>query len=307
MSAGNSEYITESGRNDSASSPQHMQGPSLALLEARQVVHPRMEDWSHNQEDTAGRKFAVEAYTFPNDPSSIPRSAQLDTFSMRPLSHQKVSELASRYSDSVPSLGSSSSPSVASKQSSLLSSAAGSLGQIYRLIPDGEDDEHLGAARPGMSSPSPAVQHPRGTSCLFSFLGCQQANFATAERWYEHSKTHFRGHPPPSSLMCPYPSCRWTIACDDGEEAWSERWEHLEEEHDVVADAERLCEKRDVRLYEHLWKFRVISGADFQELRPSGQLGSNKQPYVTTEKSPQRPRRSARPSTSGSGHLPRGR
>lgn len=293
MSPGDSEYTTESGRRDSAYSPQPMQGPSLARLRSHDV-HPTIEDWSHLP-DTAGPKFAVQAYTFPEGPASVPRSLPLDTSSMTPLTLQNLSDFGSVYPESVPSLASSS--SVASRPS-LSSSAAGSVGQIYRLDPDGEEDEDLGTTQhPGITSPRPAFQKPI-TPCLFSFLGCQQSSFLNAEHWYEHSKTHFRGHPPPSTLRCPYTSCPWGVSSRDGEEAWAARWEHLEGEHDVLVDGEKLREKRDPLLYKHLWKDRVITDAQLQELRSFGQLGSNRQPYVTTEKAPKSPRRQRKPPSS---------
>lgn len=303
MSAGDSEYTTASGRRDSAYSPQRMQGPSLAFLESHSHdVHPRIEDWSHDQ-DTTGPNFAVGAYTFLEGPASIPRSLPLDTSSMTALTLQNLSAFGSGYPESVPSLVSS--PSIASKPS-LLSSGARSIGQTYQLDPEGGHDEDPDTSEPpSIGSPSPAVQHPSPT-CLFSFLGCQKTNFSNAEHWYEHSKTHFRGNPPPRTLKCPYSSCRWAIASRDGEEAWAERWEHLEEEHDILADTESLCEKRDARLYEHLWKFHVISNAQLQELRASGSLGSISQPYVTTEKAPKPPRRQGRPPSSRSDRPPRG-
>jgi hypothetical protein len=145
-------------------------------------------------------------------------------------------------------------------------------------------------------SPSvPVDRQPTQVSCLYRFLGCDQTSFENAKRWYDHSKSHLRGRTPPSNLRCPYQSCSWTISGVKGEESWSKRWAHLEADHDVLADGQSLCEKRDGQLYEHLWKSNVVDSAQLQELRRSGRLGAEKQPYVTTEKPERRQQRRANP------------
>lgn len=114
------------------------------------------------------------------------------------------------------------------------------------------------------------LTHPTRLTCLFKFLGCTRTFAGSAEEWYEHSKTHLRGRRPPAFLRCPYESCPWAVS---GVEAWELRWAHLQQTHDLMSDGENVCEKRDGRLFEYLWKAHLISSAQLQELRRRGRLG----------------------------------
>jgi hypothetical protein len=186
-----------------------------------------------------------------------------------------------------PSLSSGSSTD---SDSSIRSSAAGSVVRSGPFDTEGFYVDHSDG-----SGESVDRQQPTFISCLFRFLGCDKTSFEDARGWYEHSKSHLRGQTPPSNLRCPYSSCPWTVSGANGEESWRKRWAHLQAEHDVLADGEALCEKRDSKLFEHLWKARVIDNAQLQELRRSGRLGVDRLPYVTTEKSARRGQRPANP------------
>jgi hypothetical protein len=278
MSAQDSEYVTESGRRDSAYPPQTMQGPSLALLGARDV-RPRIRDWNTDK-DAPGPGFAIRAYEWQGGPSSIPRSLPSDSSSM--------AFFNADFAELTPSLSSGSSTG---SDSSIRSSAAG-----IAVRPGFFDDEgcYVDAIHDKQDEISCGVtdRKSRPISCLHQFLGCDQTSFENAREWYDHSKSHLRGQPPPKNLHCPYPTCPWTTSCTNGEESWERRWAHLESNHDVLIDGEALYEKRDGQLFEHLWRMRLIDSAQLQELRRFGRLGSDKQPYVTTEKPERRrPRR----------------
>lgn len=272
MSA-HSEYITESGRRDSAYSPQTMQGPSLALLGSERV-HPRIQDWK-SDEEKAGLEIAEQAYTFPNDPLSVPRSLPDSEDSMAAVL-QTTSGFGSSFTNTVPSLCSGSSIGSSSSIPSLAASLA--------IRPGLLDFEGCYTDAQSSNLFNPSGPRARGVSCLFAFLGCEKT-FIDDGEWYEHSKSHLQGKPPPNHLRCPYRSCSWTTWKPDGETAWSERWIHLGNKHDVLGDAEFLCEKRDSQLYEHLWRARLISAVQLQDLKRSGQLGADSQPFVTTERS----------------------
>jgi len=270
-----SEYITESGRCDSA----HMQGPSHALL-GLQSVQPRIQDWDTDK-DTPGPGFAIQAYALQGGPASIPRSLPSDRSSMAFMDASFAS-----FASLTPSL---SSGSLTGSDSSIQSSAADS---VVRPGPFDTEGCYVGAAYDDQSECRRALQ-PTPISCLFQFLGCNQTFSGDATEWYEHSKSHFRGQTPPSNLRCPYPTCAWAVSGVNGEESWRKRWTHLQADHAVLADGGVLCEKRDAHLYEHLWKTRVINSAQLQELRRSGRLGAEMQPYVTTEKPERRRQRPA--------------
>ena len=264
-----SEYITESGRRDSA----YMQGPSRALL-GLQSVQPRIRDWDADK-DIPGPGFAIQAYEFQEGPASIPRSLP-----------RNRSTMDSSFTSLTPSLSSGSSTE---SDSSIRSSAAGS---VVRSGPFDTEGFYVDQNKcPGVS----AERQPTLISCLFRFLGCDHTSFEDARAWYEHSKSHLRGQTPPSNLRCPYSSCPWIVSGANGEESWRKRWAHLQADHDVLADGEALCEKRDAKLFEHLWKARVIDSAQLQELRRSGRLGVEREPYVATEKPERRRQRPANP------------
>jgi hypothetical protein len=269
MSVQDSEYVTGSGRRDSAYTPQAMQGPSLTLLDF-QSVRTRIKDWNTDK-DTPVPDFAVGAYDLGGGPAGIPRSLPSNSSSM--------AYFGASFTELTPSLSSGSTGS----DSSVQSSAAGS---AVREGPLDHEGWYVDATHDNQSERSCSVtgRRSRYTPCLYQFLGCDQTSFEDTRGWYEHSKSHLRGQAPPKNLRCPYSSCPWAISGADGEACWRKREAHLESNHDVLADGETLIEKRDGQLYEHLWQVRAISSAQLQELRQSGRLGSDSQPYVTSEK-----------------------
>jgi hypothetical protein len=289
MSEQDSDYVTESGRRDSAYTPQAMQGPSLTLLDC-QSVRPRIQDWNTDK-DTPGPDFAIRAYDLGGGPAGIPRSLPSNSSSM--------AYFGASFTDLTPSLSSGSTGS----DSSVQSSAAGS---AVREGPLDDEGRYVDATHDNQSERSCSVtgRRSRYTPCLYQFLGCKQTTFEDTRGWYEHSKSHLRGQAPPKNLRCPYSSCTWTTSSADGEVSWKKREAHLESNHDVLADGEPLCEKRDAQLYEHLWRLHVISSAQLQELRQSGRLGSDSQPYVTTEKPERRRNRPVNSRTNRYNNMP---
>jgi hypothetical protein len=272
MSVQDSEYVTESGRRDSA---YPMQGLSPTLLEC-QSVRPRIQDWNTDK-DTPGPDFAIRAYDMGGGPAGIPRSLPSNSSSM--------AYFGASFTELTPSLSSGSTGSDSSIQSSAAGSAVreGPLDDEGRYVDDNQSERSCSVAR----------RQPRYTPCLYQFLGCNKTSFEDTRSWYEHSKTHLRGQAPPKNLRCPYSSCPWTISGGNGEHSWTKRLAHLENNHDVLMDGEALCERRGGQLYEHLWRVRVIDSAQLQELRQSGRLGSDSQPYVTSEKPDRRRNRPA--------------
>lgn len=290
MSAPNSEHVTESGRRDSAYSPHGMQGPLFARL-GSQKIHPRIQDWSNDQ-NTPGPGFAAQAYSYPGGPASIPRSLPAVQSSMA-LTRQSMARHGSSSTSSVPSL--SSGPSSQS-ESTLCSSDTGVAVRSGPFDDEGYCTSNAGSARGRESqtdnSCSPNEKRPRGIPCLFGFLNCPET-FTDVEQWNLHCKSHFKGRAPPRNLRCPYSSCAWTTSRQDGEDAWDQRWEHFDHEHDVLSHGEELCEKPDVLLFQYLWSVRIITDVQLQELKRSGRLGSDCTPFVVTEKTERYRRRQA--------------
>lgn len=291
MPAPTSERVTESGRSDSASPPHGcMQGrPSLASL-GSQEIHSRMQDWS-NDESSPGPGFVAQAYSYPGDPASIPRSPPSIQSSMA-LTAQSVSSLDSNFTRSVPSLSSGSS---SASDSSLRSSAASDA-----VRPGLFDDEesYVSSTRSDIqadNASNPVEQQPKGISCLFGFLDCRET-FTNVDWWNLHCKSHFKGKAPPKQLRCPYSSCSWSTSRQDGEDAWDQRWEHIDQQHDILSQSEVLCEEPNFQLFQYLWKVRAITDAQLQELRKCGRLGSDRTSFVVPERPDrhQRPRKASR-------------
>jgi len=287
MSAPTSERVTESGRSDSASSPHGMQG--LASL-GSQDIQSRIQDWS-NDKSAPGPGFAVQAYSYPGGPASIPRSPPSIQSSMA-LTMQSVSSLDSNFTGPVPSLSTGSS---SASNSSLRSSAASAVVRPGMFDDDGYYVGGTGSDIQTSNPSSPVKKQSNGVACLFGFLNCQET-FTDVEWWNEHCKSHFEGKAPPRQLRCPFSSCPWTTSRQDGEDAWNQRWEHLDREHDVLSHSEALCEEPDVQMFQYLWKVRVITDAQLQELRECGRLGSDFTPFVVPEMRVrhQRPRKASR-------------
>ena len=291
MPAPTSERVTERGRSDSASSPHGcMQGgPSLASL-GSQEFHSRIQDWS-NDESTPGPGFVVQAYSYPGDPASTPRSPPSIQSSMA-LTAQSVASLDSNFTRSVPSLSSGSSS--ASDSSLRISAASGA------VRPGLFDDEesYVSSTRSNVqtdNASNPVEQQPKGVACLFGFLNCRET-FTNVDMWNLHCKSHFKGKAPPKQLRCPYPSCVWSNSREDDVDAWDQRWEHIDQEHDVLSRGGVLCEEPNVQLFQHLWNARIITEAELQELRKCGRLCSDHTSFVVQERPDrhERPRKSSR-------------
>jgi hypothetical protein len=291
MPAPTSERVTESGRSDSASPPHGcMQGgPSLASL-GSQEFHSRIQDWS-NDESSPGPGFVAQAYSYPEDPASIPRSPPSIQSSMA-LTAQSVSSLDSAFTQSIPSLSSGSS---SASDSSLRSSAASDA-----VRPGLFDDEesYVSSTRSDIqadNASNPVEQQPKGVACLFGFLDCRET-FTNVDWWNQHCKSHFKGKAPPRQLRCPYSSCTWITSGQNGEDAWDQRWEHIDLEHDVLSNGGALREEPSVQLFQHLWNARIITEAELQELRKCGRLGSDRTSFVVAERRDrhERPRKASR-------------
>ena len=287
MSAPNSERVTESGRSDSASPPHGMQGLLFASL-GSQETYSRIEDWS-TDESSPGPGFAVQAYSYAGGAASIPRSLPSVQSSMA-LTRGSTSSLDSSYTDSMPSLCSGSS---SGSESSLRSSAAGA---AVRPGPFDDDGYYAGSTasdNQSDSSSDPVNEPTKGVPCLFGFLDCR-TTYTNVERWNEHCKSHFKGKAPPKELRCPYSMCAWTISGQDGEDAWNQRREHFDQEHDVLSCDEAFSNKPDIPLFKYLWSTKIIDDLQLLELRQSGRLGVDSTPFVVPQKTDRnRPRRAA--------------
>jgi len=287
MSAPGSEHVTEGRRSDSASSPHAMQGLSLASLGSQEICS-RMQEWSRD-ESTPGPGFVVQAYSYADDPTRVPRSLPSIQSSMG-LTVQSVSSLDSSFTESMPSLSSGSS---SGSDSSLRSSAANDAVRSGPLDDDGCYVGSTGSDVQSNDSSDPVDNPSKGVACLFGFLSCRKT-FTDVERWNEHCKSHFKGKAPPKQLRCPYSSCVWKTSGQDGEDAWDQRRRHFDHKHEFLSRDEGLSDEPDVPLFKYLWSVKIISDVQLQELRKCGRLESDSTPFVVPQNPDRnRPRRGA--------------
>jgi hypothetical protein len=98
--------------------------------------------------------------------------------------------------------------------------------------------------------------------CAFWFLSCGYIS-PNRDEWMVHCESHFRGEEPPRSVQCPL--CDWSASSEDGRMSWSARMHHLASEHTMLGQTLRTS-RPDFRLYQHLWRKRLIDNHDLKEL-----------------------------------------
>ena len=109
--------------------------------------------------------------------------------------------------------------------------------------------------------------------CSFYFLPCRFTTHDEAE-WRKHCLEHFHGHEPPHALTCPL--CDhisfevWGLPTADGSRAngwhvWTARQDHVAATHHRFGQTLRAA-RPDFRLFEYLWRERLISDQDYGEL-----------------------------------------
>lgn len=100
--------------------------------------------------------------------------------------------------------------------------------------------------------------------CVFWFLDCNHI-FRDQDRWESHCLSHFRGEEPPLSAQCPL--CDWVSEPDpdDGWTVWGSRMDHLATYHLNIGESLKTS-RPDFKLYQHLWRKRLIDEQDLKEL-----------------------------------------
>lgn len=273
-----SEDNAESGRSDSAHSPHSMQGLLRSLPEFQPGPYT-IQRWTDDHESPNPNSVA-RAYSFPEGPASAPRTVVSQTSSMTAITRPNQSVFGSSLTGPEPSLV----PGSTLASSSVGTSNVALIAQPGYFDGDGNPVPPHGVEIRVADLRLPVVREADRLVCLFGFLNCDRT-FEEAREWYEHSKSHFQGKSPPEKLQCPFSSCRWKVEGTDGEHAWTARWEHFEQDHDLLSNSERLSANPDTQLITHLWNSKVIGGAELQELRRQGRLGRESQPFVETVRS----------------------
>lgn len=276
-----SEDNAEIGRSDSAHSPHSMQGLLRSLPESQPGPYT-LQRWTDDHESPNPDSVA-QAYSFPEGPASVPRTVVSKTNSMTAITRPNRSVFGSSLTGPEPSLI----PGSTLASSSVGSSAAALIAQPGYFDGDGNPVPPRGVEIRVADLRLPVVREANRLVCMFGFLNCDRT-FEEAREWYEHSKSHFQGRSPPEKLQCPFYSCRWNVEGTDGEQAWTARWEHFEQSHDLLSNHEQLSENPDTQLLTHLWNLNVIDSIELQDLRRHGRLGRESQPFVETARSSHR-------------------
>lgn len=138
---------------------------------------------------------------------------------------------------------------------SIPSSAGARLTESQRLLELGPDNV--------LSIPS--LRSSRTLECPFNFLNCL-ITFSDVDEWIAHSLNHFNNSSPPKSNICCF--CDQTFNCPDGMQSWQERMQHIALHHQLGS---KLASARpSFLLYDHLWRNRLISNAEYKNLKGRG-------------------------------------
>jgi len=124
---------------------------------------------------------------------------------------------------------------------------------------------------------SPSVK----LECAFWFLGCgYSAEPDDTEEWKTHCLSHFRGSPPPRTVVCPLCGEFEGSTFNDGYEAWDARMDHVAFHHD---NGYSLAASRpDFKLFQYLWKKKIISNAELKELKGNTHLSHPNRIYTVS-------------------------
>lgn len=243
--------------------------PSLAALQNLQVDklvnEPNWHDFG--TPDFQQRTVAYRNYSLPVG-SNVSRSGPStcsDTSSMSIAFSARTD--SSHYTSRTPSLSYGGSVSGSSDRTSY----AGSVSGCPLFNEEGTFDEPAG--------------HALGLwPCMFGFLRCNGV-FQDAIDWQTHCQYHFRGYLP-MSIRCPF-GCDQAFQGSSTEETWNHLWIHVMMNH---RQGGTFAYRPDGNLINHLWRNKIISDADEQELRRNGFLSGDAEPYLQSARTNRRVR-----------------
>jgi hypothetical protein len=151
-----------------------------------------------------------------------------------------------------------------------------------------DTSESLGSSKQISSASGFGVARPQtGTlQCTFAFLGCHE-EFTSASTWKTHCTSHFYSHPPPTRSQCPFCASQW-----EHPSAWEDRLDHIAAHH----RGERIDAgyRVDYGLFRHLFRLRVVTSSQYQELERRGRCDGVGGLYLETSNS-RRERREGAP------------
>ena len=105
----------------------------------------------------------------------------------------------------------------------------------------------------------------RNLECPFNFLSCNEL-FSDIGEWFDHSIEHFGTAGAPHSSQCCF--CDKQFSNPPSVSSWKQRMMHVAEHH--INGCKLAHARPDFKLYIYLWNRRLISDADYQELKENG-------------------------------------
>lgn len=110
--------------------------------------------------------------------------------------------------------------------------------------------------------PPPRLWESPILECPFNLLSCFRT-FSSRADWISHSLAHFGNVEPPRANVCCF--CSATFTPSTGIRSWTDRMIHVSFHHKL---GHTLASARpDFELFTHLWKHRLITGAEYRILR----------------------------------------
>lgn len=115
---------------------------------------------------------------------------------------------------------------------------------------------------PGGELLIPPLRTPQILECPFNLLFCFMA-FSSLDEWINHSLSHFKNISPSTSNVCCF--CEAIFRRPTGISSWKERMHHVALHHKL---GHKLAHAQpDFELFTYLWSNKLISDADYRDLK----------------------------------------
>ena len=130
----------------------------------------------------------------------------------------------------------------------------------------GTEPRHILEVGPGNVLLITPLQAQSILECPFNFLNCLMT-FSNLDDCFFHSLEHFGNVGPSASNSCCF--CDETFEFSNRTQSWWERMQHIALHHQL---GHRLASARpSFQLYEYLWRNKLISTADYKDLKGNSQ------------------------------------
>ena len=231
----------------SASTNREQYSPPTVNRLARSVRHPAIVTYLNDTTDSRLPQRLAEQSRFPNSDGDNyhgqPRSNTGTSMLVSGSGHTSCNDLAGLTKSSSLATSESVPSSFGARQLEISNS---------RLLAEGE----------GGILVVDRTRTEGNLECPFNLLFCLQT-FSNMEDWVKHSIRHFQGAGPPDSSQCCF--CDARFSSSETVSSWAQRMEHVAYHHQLGC---RLAHARpDFQLYTYLWNNRLISNAEYRDLK----------------------------------------